>query len=476
MAAQYNRNSLVRRCVMFADFLILNGILAFYQYTTPEITPDFFDNATKVTFFVANASLCIGQYFYSTIIHIRKVTFSQVLKRTFYLSLLTTAIFFLFIRLLTDESGKYLSFYIIYEFSFFALLVASRSIELNLMRYLRTKGHNNRCAVFVGNDPSILEMYQTLIEDPSTGYHVKGYYANKQIPNAPQDFKYLGDMEQLDRNMTATINNTVNGNPNIINDAFVSLSHNDSAEIFRIMQFCDKNVIRFYYLPRQFGEYKLHLDPQTFMGKNIYTNRKEPLSSFSNKAIKRTFDILVSAGICLCILPILPIIALCIKLQSPGPLFFKQARTGLDGKTFYCYKFRSMHVNKDADLAQATKDDPRKFAFGNFMRKTNIDEFPQFFNVLKGDMSIVGPRPHMLHHTEVYGSIIKKYMVRHFAKPGITGWAQVTGFRGETKELWQMEERIKRDIWYIENWSFWLDLRIIYLTAKSIVFPDKNAY
>ncbi len=110
------------------------------------------------------------------------------------------------------------------------------------------------------------------------------------------------------------------------------------------------------------------------------------------------------------------------------------------------------------------------------MRKTNIDELPQFLNVLRGDMSIVGPRPHMLYHTETYGTIINKYMVRHFAKPGITGWAQVTGYRGETKELWQMEERVRRDIWYLENWSFWLDIRIIFLTAKSIIFPDKHAY
>ena len=135
-----------------------------------------------------------------------------------------------------------------------------------------------------------------------------------------------------------------------------------------------------------------------------------------------------------------------------------------------------MHVNKDSDEKQATKNDPRKFPFGNFMRKTNIDELPQFFNVLKGNMSIVGPRPHMLKHTEEYSKIIDKYMVRHFCKPGITGYAQVTGFRGETKEVWQMEERIKRDIWYIENWSFALDLKIIFLTAKSIIIPDKNAY
>ena len=135
-----------------------------------------------------------------------------------------------------------------------------------------------------------------------------------------------------------------------------------------------------------------------------------------------------------------------------------------------------MHVNADADLVQATKDDPRKFPFGEFIRHTNIDEFPQFFNVLKGDMSIVGPRPHMLAHTEQYGNIIDKYMVRHFSLPGITGWAQVSGNRGETKELWEMEERIQKDIWYIENWTFWLDIKIILKTALTLIIPDKNAY
>ena len=135
-----------------------------------------------------------------------------------------------------------------------------------------------------------------------------------------------------------------------------------------------------------------------------------------------------------------------------------------------------MHINKDAYQIQATKDDPRKFAFGNFMRKTNIDEFPQFINVLMGNMSVIGPRPHMLLHTEEYSKLIDKYMIRHFCKPGITGWAQVTGFRGETKELWQMEGRIERDIWYIENWSPWLDLKIIFMTIKSIIIPDGHAY
>ena len=208
----------------------------------------------------------------------------------------------------------------------------------------------------------------------------------------------------------------------------------------------------------------------------MFTNHREPLSYPVNQFMKRTFDIVVSGLVCLFLIPFIPLLALIIKIQSPGPVFFRQARTGLNGKTFQCLKFRSMYVNKNADSVQATKDDPRKFPFGNFMRKTNIDEFPQFFNVLKGDMSIVGPRPHMLHHTEIYSQLIDKYMVRHFCKPGITGYAQISGFRGETKELWQMEERIRRDIWYIENWTFFLDIRIIILTAKSLIIPDKNAY
>ena len=165
-----------------------------------------------------------------------------------------------------------------------------------------------------------------------------------------------------------------------------------------------------------------------------------------------------------------------IKFSSPGPVYFKQERSGENGKVFQCIKFRSMKMNDDSDNLQATENDPRKTRVGTFLRKSNIDEFPQFINVWKGEMSMVGPRPHMLKHTEMYSSLINKYMVRHFVKPGITGWAQVTGYRGETKELSQMEGIVKRDIWYIENWSFLLDIRIMIKTVVNIVQGDKKAY
>ena len=243
------------------------------------------------------------------------------------------------------------------------------------------------------------------------------------------------------------------------------MSHNDSEEIVRLMRFCDDHVIHFHYVPRMFANYQLKLKAERVGSLDLFTNHVEPLSNMGNKFIKRLFDIVVSSLVCILLLPLIPIIAIIIKLQSPGPTFFVQERTGFEGKSFKCYKFRSMHVNKNADTEQATKNDPRKF-----------DELPQFWNVLKGDMSIVGPRPHMLHHTEIYSDLIDKYMVRHFCKPGITGWAQVTGYRGETRELWQMQERVEHDIWYIEHWTFRLDIYIIFKTAYSIIVPDKHAY
>jgi lipopolysaccharide/colanic/teichoic acid biosynthesis glycosyltransferase len=170
-----------------------------------------------------------------------------------------------------------------------------------------------------------------------------------------------------------------------------------------------------------------------------------------------------------------PIIAIIIKLNSKGPVFFKQKRTGLGNEDFWCWKFRTMHVNQNADVVQATKKDARITSTGGFFRRHSIDELPQFFNVLLGNMSVVGPRPHMLKHTEEYSEIIDKYMVRHFIKPGITGLAQVKGYRGETITPDMMERRIKLDIFYMENWSFLLDIKIIFLTVWNILREEENA-
>ncbi len=468
MRQNLSRNDLARQLVITSDFVIINIILLSYILKTPNFVPEYFHTATKITVVAANFAMAIGQYFFKTQIHYRKISFEEVSARVTKLVLTHVAAMVILLSFLSDKPTDF-KFAFVYGASVYVILMFARFFERKLLKHVRQLGRNTRSVIMIGNDPALISLYDNMIGDPTTGYRVKGYYSDKIIPNSPQSLKHLGDINTLHYNME-------NNHDPSIDDAFCSLSHDENDEIARIMKFCDANLVRFYYIPRMFGNYRLSLKPEMMGDTLTYTNHLEPLSSTTNKLTKRLFDVTVSIISCICMIPIIPIIAIIIKIQSPGPIFFKQERTGFAGKTFFCYKFRSMHVNKDADLEQATENDPRKFAFGNFMRKTNIDELPQFWNVLRGNMSIVGPRPHMLHHTEIYSELIDKYMVRHFCKPGITGWAQVTGFRGETKELWQMEERVERDIWYIEHWTFMLDIKIIYKTIKSVIIPDKHAY
>jgi undecaprenyl-phosphate galactose phosphotransferase/putative colanic acid biosynthesis UDP-glucose lipid carrier transferase len=236
------------------------------------------------------------------------------------------------------------------------------------------------------------------------------------------------------------------------------------------MDFADRNLIRFRLIPdlRGFLFRKVRVD--FFDAVPVLSMRNEPLNIFSNRFAKRAFDILFSSIVLILVFPLaIFVFAPLIKLSSRGPVFFKQLRSGKDNKSFACWKFRTMKLNTSADTAQATPEDPRITMIGSFLRKTSLDELPQFYNALIGNMSVVGPRPHMLKHTEEYSVVIDKFMVRHFVKPGITGWAQVHGLRGETKEPGLMEKRVEYDVWYIENWSLLLDLKIIVLTMSQIL-------
>ncbi|MGB0424120.1 MAG: exopolysaccharide biosynthesis polyprenyl glycosylphosphotransferase, partial [Flavobacteriales bacterium] len=209
----------------------------------------------------------------------------------------------------------------------------------------------------------------------------------------------------------------------------------------------------------------------------VFTYRKEPLEYSSNQIIKRIFDFTFSLLVCLLIFPwLFLIISIAIKFSSKGPIFFVQDRSGKDNKRFPCLKFRTMTVNNDSDSVQATKGDARITRVGAFLRKTSLDEMPQFINVLLGHMSVVGPRPHMLKHTEDYGKEINKFMVRHLVKPGITGYAQVSGYRGTTETPELMEARVKHDVFYLENWTFLFDLKLIFLTVYNMIKGEENAF
>ena len=262
-----------------------------------------------------------------------------------------------------------------------------------------------------------------------------------------------------------------------VNEIYSTIAPEQHMGIYELMQEADEACIHFRLIP----------DLSQFIKRNVYINylkdipvlslRQEPLSKAGNRIRKRLFDIVFSLLVTVFILSwLVPLLGLLIWLESPGPIFFKQQRTGRDKKVFYCLKFRSMKMNKEADIKQATKNDSRFTGIGRFMRCTNLDEFPQFINVLKGDMSIVGPRPHMLKHTDDYSRLINKFMVRQFLKPGITGWAQINGYRGEIKTIEQLQQRVEHDIWYMEHWSMWLDVRIVFTTFVHMIIGEKNAF
>ena len=334
-----------------------------------------------------------------------------------------------------------------------------------ILKYYRRRGYNHRTVVIVGSRKSGETIYQEL-KNSDFGYKIIGYFDddNTYKPKMPQ---YLGKLDEIKAYVTK----------NKINEIYYSLTDNTDNAITDLIVFSEKNMVRFFIIPEFFNYIRRRFILRFIDSVPVVSLRNEPLVHLPNRFIKRGFDIVFSLLVILIIFPpIFLIIGSLIKLSSPGPLLFKQKRTGQRGISFNCYKFRSMRLNSNSDKQQATKDDPRITKIGAFIRKTSIDELPQFINVLKGDMSVVGPRPHMLKHTEEYSRLIDKFMIRHLVKPGITGWAQVTGYRGETKTLNDMEGRVQKDVWYIENWSFLLDLKIIAKTLINAFKGEKMAY
>jgi putative colanic acid biosynthesis UDP-glucose lipid carrier transferase len=248
-------------------------------------------------------------------------------------------------------------------------------------------------------------------------------------------------------------------------------------KILDFLNFAEQNVINFHVVPSISYYTNTSIVLNRIGNVPVLSVRKAPLSHTHNAFIKRAIDVVVSFIFLITLFPVIYLIlGILIKVNSPGPVFFVQERTGLKGKNFKCYKFRSMRCNGEANTRQATANDERKTRIGDFIRRTSIDELPQFINVLKGDMSIVGPRPHPIFLNEKYSKLIEKYMVRHFVKPGITGLAQINGLRGETKDVKEMEGRIKKDIWYLENWSMALDIEIILRTVFMMITGDRKAY
>lgn len=331
------------------------------------------------------------------------------------------------------------------------------------LKSYRRRGFNFTRIVIVGTGRTARRLYDAMSTDAGFGYCVMCFFHDTPEPGF--DLGEVKPISELNKYMS----------DNDIRQVFFTLSgHSDS--LAQVVKICDDHVSDFYYVPQLPRTLTRSMEFHNIGPLTVLSVRRNPLKSVLNRAVKRGFDIVFSSAFLL-FYPLIYIpVAIAIKLSSPGPVYFKQVRTGYLGKSFQCLKFRTMRVNADADKLQATQNDPRKTRIGDFLRRTSIDELPQFINVWRGDMSVVGPRPHMLKHTELYTKLVDSYMVRHAVKPGITGWAQVNGYRGITDELWKMERRVEHDVWYIENWTLLLDLKIVARTVINALGGEKNAF
>lgn len=376
-------------------------------------------------------------------------------KQGILFSLLVFA-FFGFFRTLNTDSYQIVK-YCLYVMG--CITLAKLAVFYLLKKYRLLLKGNLRKVIIIGLNQKTDQLRKFFLENPEYGYVLKKTF-------------------DLDGNEKSTIEECLSYiEENNIDEIYSSVAKLSNKELSTLIDYADNNLKILKFLPDNKEIYSKRLDFTYYGFLPILSLRKIPIEEPFNKFLKRSFDIFTATFIIVGILSWLtPILALLIKLESKGPVFFKQKRNGLDYKEFYCYKFRSMRPNPEANLHQIRKNDPRVTGVGKIIRKTSIDELPQFINVLKGEMSVVGPRPHMVSHTHMYAKRIDKFMVRHFIKPGITGLAQVSGYRGEVEDDNHIINRVKYDIFYLENWSLFLDIKIVFQTIYNAIRGEEKAY
>jgi putative colanic acid biosynthesis UDP-glucose lipid carrier transferase len=345
----------------------------------------------------------------------------------------------------------------------FGRLTLFKLLFVYFLRRYRVRGKNYRNVVIIGGNQS-LESISTLFHERSyLGYKLLGHFSDKHIGGV----EYLGSI-------TDAVDFILN---NEVDEIYCSISEFTEEELKKMIEFGNTHQKVVKLIPDSRGVFSKGMVLEYYDYIPVLSMKKLPFDNPVIKYSKRIFDILFSTFIIVFVLSWISVILfILVKLESKGPLIFKQHRDGLNGKHFECYKFRSMGMNKDAHEIQATKGDMRVTKVGKFIRKTSVDELPQFINVLIGDMSVVGPRPHMTSQSKKYAQVVDKYFMRNLVKPGVTGLAQVRGLRGEIETNSDMNNRVRMDIFYINNWSFVLDIKIIFQTMFNAVKGEDKAY
>jgi putative colanic acid biosynthesis UDP-glucose lipid carrier transferase len=377
----------------------------------------------------------------------------------------------LFFSFLINHVGELSRLWLFYWFLIgTVLLLAVRSLVYSGLRTLRKSGMNSKRVVIVGYGRIGQEIHRRALRQDWFGYEVKAVQADTE------DRKHVDTASVVHLNSIDDIPEFVANNE--IDEIWIALSMSASGQLQKLQYLLRNALVDIRWIPDTLGIQMLSHKVGDFMGfPAVDLNR--PVTDGLNGIAKEMFDKCFSLVALILLLPLFVFIGIGIKLSSPGPILFKQPRHGLNGKKFNVYKFRSMNIHQEnvaaGTVTQAKKNDARTTRFGRFLRRTSLDELPQFINVLLGDMSIVGPRPHALQHNEMYKDRLEMYMLRHRVKPGITGWAQIHGYRGETDTIDKMEKRVQFDLYYIRNWSLWMDIRIILWTAFK-GWTGSNAY
>ncbi|MGN1457110.1 MAG: undecaprenyl-phosphate glucose phosphotransferase [Acutalibacteraceae bacterium] len=349
---------------------------------------------------------------------------------------------------------------ILYFFIYSMIAVLYRFLLRRILRLVRSKGYNKKYIVFLGINDCTESLIKKIRSSPDLGYEIAGYFDGsvQQISG----IGYLGDFKGVSRFFEKCK----------IDEAIIMLPDKEQKLTEKMVSLCENWGIKFSIIPNIFSTFSSRIYISSFDGMPVLSMRKVPLDNAFNSFIKRVFDIVIASVMLIVLSPLMAVVAIIIKATSPGHIIFKQERVGLGRKPFIMYKFRSMREDTEGDLSMTEKNDPRCTKIGHFIRKYSIDELPQLLNVLKGDMSLVGPRPEIPFYVQQFRKSVPLYMVKHYVKPGMTGWAQVNGLRGNDTSI---EERIKYDIYYIENWSVAFDIKILFKTLFKGIF-SKNAH
>jgi Undecaprenyl-phosphate glucose phosphotransferase len=389
--------------------------------------------------------------------------FRRTIRVTIFHAIIFSVFFLYYVTL--SVSHKFLAFT---YFSLGALLCISRFfLTYSFEFFSEKKNQSKKKIAIIGYNETGLKLAR-YFNKHITDYSFEGFFDNL---NLNSNFSNKG-LHKVVGTLDTCIDFAIQNN---IDEIYSTILPDSNQYLNQLVENAEQNCVRVKFVTSETPNKKFYQTAH-INHISILSSRAQPLENLKNKIKKRAFDIVLSLIVIILFLSwLIPVVGLLIKITSRGPIFFRQLRSGRNNRPFWCYKFRSMKLNDLSDKLQATKDDSRITRVGAFLRKTSLDEFPQFLNVLVGNMSLVGPRPHMLTHTEKYRILIHKYMIRHFLKPGITGWAQVKGYRGETKNTEQMAKRVDHDIWYSENWSLMLDIKIIFMTVITICKGEENA-